>query len=219
MTLKQILRLDEIADCIEKYKITVQKSNIGIKFVTENNVIVYIHKQTHCMPEDEPLIYLDCMLRAYGLPEFRRNWHENENLSDYLVKTVFSFIANLAGPFTQDEHEVDLLIIEQLNKHGINIDENKRIDLKSKIIDSLGNEIESTISNRPVISFHVKESRYGIVYHKAFLDLLIFKSDEDNEILLSYPWYSFCSIFLKGSQYVGGVVDGIMNFINNKIDF
>lgn len=68
MTLKQILRLDEIADCIEKYKITVQKSNIGIKFVTENNVIVYIHKQTHCMPEDEPLIYLDCMLRAYGLP-------------------------------------------------------------------------------------------------------------------------------------------------------
>lgn len=216
MKLEKILKLDELKDFLNQNQITVQKSNIGIKLVTKNNVTVTIHRQSHILPEQEPLIYLDCCLSSYGLRDFRRNWHENENLSDYLVKIVIPYIVDLAGPFTISENDVEDLIIKNLNRHGIEIDEKKRSDLKYIEFDSMGEEIETFRTNKPLIVFHVKETKYAIDYHKSFNELLIFKNYEENEVLMSYPWHSFCSSFLLGEEYVKAEIEGIVNFINNR---
>ena len=216
MKLERILKLDELKDFLHQNQITIVKSNIGIKLVTKNNVTVTIHKQSHVLPEQEPLIYLDCCLSSYGLQGFRRNWHENENLSDYLVKIVIPYIVDLAGPFTIDENEVEDLIIKNLNKHGIEIDEKKRADLKYIEFDSLGEETETFRTNRPLIVFHVKDTKYAIDYHKSFNDLLVFKSYEEKEVLMSYPWHSFCSSFLSGEEYVKAEIEGIVSFINKR---
>ena len=216
MKLEKILKLDELKDFLNQNQITVQKSNIGIKLVTKNNVTVTIHRQSHILPEQEPLIYLDCCLSSYGLRDFRRNWHENENLSDYLVKIVIPYIVDLAGPFTISENDVEDLIIKNLNRHGIEIDEKKRSDLKYIEFDSMGEEIETFRTNKPLIVFHVKETKYAIDYHKSFNELLIFKNYEENEVLMSYPWHSFCSSFLLGEEYVKAEIESIVNFINNR---
>ncbi len=216
MKLEKILKLDELKDFLCKNQITVKKTNIGINLITKNNVTVTIHRQSHVLPEQEPFIYLDCCLISYGLHEFRRNWHENENLSDYLVKIVIPYIADLAGPFTISEKDVEGLIIKHLNNQGIEIDEKKRTDLKYTEFDSMGDELETFRANKPLIVFHVKDTKYAIDYNKSFNELIIFKNYEKNEVLMSYPWYSFCSSFLSGEEYVKAEIEGIVAFINKR---
>lgn len=215
MKLDSILKLKELKDFFEKNQITVKKGNIGIDLMTKNNFRVSIYKQSHVLPGQAPVIYLDCNMISYGLPAFRRNWHENEPLSDYLVKVVIPSVVDLAGPFTINENDACDLIIKKLNECGIKIDEHKRSDLKFITFDTLGIEVESFMNNRPLITFQVKERKYAIDYHKAFINLVIFKNSEENEGLVYHPWYSFCSIFLTGKDYVDAAVEGIVNFINN----
>lgn len=216
MKLDKIIKLNEMSIFLEKNQISVEKSNIGIKLVTKNNVKVIISQQKHVVPGEKPLIYLDSFVNAYGLPAFKRNWHENENLSEYLKKIVIPYIVDLAGPFTVKESEIDDMIIQNLSSHGIKIDDNKRIDYTCKIFNSLGNEVESFISNRPVILFHFNGLKYGINYHKSCTNLLIFKNEEENEVVLTYPWHSFCSVFLEGKDYVDSAVSGIVNYIKKR---
>ncbi|MGN0729693.1 hypothetical protein [Treponema sp.] len=216
MKLEKLLRLDELKSFFDEYHITIKKNNSGINLITKNNFTVSIHKQLHVLPENEQIIYLDCHLRAFGLPEFRRDWHENENLSDYIVKVVIPYIADLGGPFTISEDEVANLLTKRLLEYEIKIEESKKSDLKFIIFDSLGNEVESIMNNRPLIIFSLNNTRYAINYHKAFIDLVIFKNQNDNEVLMTYPWYSFCSVFLSGNDYVDAAVKGIINFINNR---
>lgn len=216
MKLEKLLKIDELKPYLEEYQITIEKSNLGIKLITKNHFTVSIHKQAHVLPDQEPIIYLDCHLRAYGLPEFKRNWYENENLSDYLVKVVIPYIADLAGPFTISENEVADLITKKLLEYKINIEESKKMDLKFLVFDSLGNEVESIINNRPLIVFSINNIKYAINYHKSFIELIIFKSMQSNEVLISYPWHSFCSVFLSGKDYVESSIDGIINFIRNR---
>ena len=216
MKLEKYLKLDEMSDFFKKNQITVSKSNIGIKLVTCNNLTILIHKQTHVLPDSEPLIYMDCPLIAFGLPDFRRNWHENENLSDYLRKTVIPYVVKLAGPFTQDESTVGQMIINKLEENGIKVDKNMKEDLIFKEFDSQGKEIDSYINNRPMVSFHYDGFRYGINYHKCFLSLCFFKQDETNEISMSYPWYSFCPAFIKGQEFIDTTINGMVRYIKGR---
>lgn len=216
MKLDAVLKLKELKDFFDENQITVKKDRMGITLITKNNFTVSIHRQTHVFPGQTPLIYLDCLLRAYDLPEFRRNWHENENLSDYLVKAVIPYIADLAGPFTIQEKDAGDLIIKKLEECGIKADENKISDLKFTLFDVRGEEVESIVNNRPLITFRVKGKGYAINYHKSFIELIIFKNQEENAVLAAYPWHSFCSVFLAGKDYVDAAVEGIVNFINGR---
>lgn len=216
MKLDKMLKLDELSDFLYKNNISVIKSNIGVKLVTDKNVTIFISRQTHVLPGEEPLIYLDAFLSNFGLPEFKRNWKKTENLSEYLKKIVIPYIVDLAGPYTVEESEIDAMIIENLCSYGIKIDDNKRIDYTCKTFDSLGNEIENFISNRPVILFHSNGMKYGINYHKSCITLLVFENEDENEVIITYPWYLFCSVFLQGKEYVNGAVSGIVNYLNKR---
>ena len=215
MTLEKILKLDEINNILKQNNILVRKNKSDIDFITKNNITVSIHKQNHVLPENERLIYLDCLLGGYGLPEFRRDWHEGEDLPGYIISIVIPFIANIKGPLTLDKNKMYSLIHDDLAALGIKSTYSEKDKLKYIQVNYSGQLYEEYLE-RNIFTFVVNDVKYGIAYKNSFISLLIFENIECKDVLTEYQWYSFCPITVGGEEYVKMTVSHFIDFIKTK---
>jgi hypothetical protein len=216
MTLEKILRIKEIKENLLAQGFMIEKSNIGIEFVSVNNLIIAIHKQTHVLDGEEPLIYLDCPLSlGYGLPDLKRIWHEKDNITDYLLKICVPYVKNLKGPCTIEKKEVKEIIANYLSNKKITYSYFETAELIYTRVDSLG-RIYIEKLNDPQYQFIINKSKYGVLFHNSYIEVFKFDKCDENLVLYEYPWYSFCPVSKGGNEYVETTLQNFLDFVKNE---
>ena len=212
MKLEKILKLEENRQFFEENKIEITVDKKGIKLTLENGCPIFIHRQNHVLPDNQPMIYLDCSIAGIRYPEFRRNWKESENLADYLIKIVIPYSKNIKGPYSITKEETRSSVKENLKSNNLNIEWEGRIDLQYNCVNSLGKMYIDNV-NKFVYVFCIASKKYGILCENSCIGLIKFYEINSYEVEYQYSWYSFCPIYKEGKEYVETTISNFLELI------
>ena len=217
MTLEKILRIDEIRQPLMEQGIIIKKTNLGINIINSSNLAITIHKKTKADINDREKIYIDCPLSTgYGLPEFKREWEEADDIISYIMNICVPYFKNLKGARSISKEDSLRFINNFLNKNKIEYSFFESGELSFIRVNSLG---KIYIENLCYPNFQIvkNESKFGWFLHNSFIELVVFKNIFENTVIVDYPWFSFCPVTTGGEEYVNSTLENFLKFMNQKI--